>query len=244
MIAPILIACCCAATTCLALGIVVYRKRITAARGLDKLLYFSPVFMAMSLATFAMEHFLAASTLASIVPSWLPFHLFFTYLVGVALLAAAVSFSINRFIRWSALLLTVLFVSFVFLIHVPNTIHHWHERLFWTLIARELLFAAGALVLAVRYWQGGFLHKTCANPAEVGSDGRCCRPPILRSSAFPLSRLRSGRAPPQTHTTLGPPRPSVGLWRRSYLSCIGVYVSSCLREFAWLPRSRAALYSS
>ena len=82
MIAPILIACCCAATTCLALGIVVYRKRITAARGLDKLFSFSPVLMAVCRCQRSRWNtFFATSALASIVPYWLPFHLF-SYLSG------------------------------------------------------------------------------------------------------------------------------------------------------------------
>lgn len=36
--------------------------------------------------------------------------------------------------------------------HVPNTVHHWRERLYRTLIARELLFAAGAFTFALSLW--------------------------------------------------------------------------------------------
>jgi uncharacterized membrane protein len=136
-------------------GLMLVRGRFAAASGVGKLLLLGPVFEAVALAIFAAEHFLDARDLAGGVPRWLPGSLFWAYFVGVALLAAAVSFIAWRCVRWSASLLALLFVIIVVTIHVPNLAAHLHERLFWTLVARESAFTGGAMVLAGSQWPSG-----------------------------------------------------------------------------------------
>jgi uncharacterized membrane protein len=133
-------------------GLLLARSRFAAASGAGKVLVLGPVFEAAALATFAAEHFLAARDLSGIVPHWLPGPLFWTYFVGVALLAAAISFIAWRHVRWSALLLALLFLIIVATIDAPNLPAHAHERLFWSLSVREMAFAGGAMVLAGSLW--------------------------------------------------------------------------------------------
>jgi hypothetical protein len=137
-----------AGVVALVAGLLLVRERFSAASGAGKVLVLGPVFEAVALAIFAAEHFLAARDLSGGVPRWLPGALFWTYFVGVALLAAAVSFIAWRYLRWSASLLALLFLIIVVTIDVPNLPAHLHERLFWTLVARESAFAGGAMVLA------------------------------------------------------------------------------------------------
>ncbi len=133
-------------------GLLLARPRFAAASGAGKVLVLGPVFEAVALAIFAAEHFLAARDLSGMVPHWLPGALFWTYFVGAALLAAAISFIAWRYVRWSALLLALLFLIFVVTIDAPNLPAHAHERLFWTLTVRETAFAGGAMVLAGSLW--------------------------------------------------------------------------------------------
>jgi uncharacterized membrane protein len=133
-------------------GLFLVRTRFAAASGARRILLLGPVFEAVALAIFAAEHFLAASGLSTIVPRWLPAPLFWTYLVGAALLAAAISFIAWRHVRWSASLLALLFLIIVVTIDLPNLPQHTHERLFWTLTVRETAFAGGAMVLAGSLW--------------------------------------------------------------------------------------------
>ena len=135
-------------------GLVLVRVRFAAASGVVRILVLGPVFEAVALAIFAAEHFLAARDLMGIVPSWLPGALFWTYFVGAALLAAAMSFIAWRYVQWSALLLALLFLIIVATIDLPNLPQHIHERLFWTLTVRETAFAGGAMVLAGSVWTG------------------------------------------------------------------------------------------
>jgi uncharacterized membrane protein len=136
-------------------GLVLLRPRLAAASGADRILVLGPVFEAVALAIFAAEHFLSARNLMGIVPHWLPGALFWTYFVGAGLLAAAISLLAWRCVRWSALLLAVLFLIIVVTVDLPNLPKHLHERLFWTLVFRETAFAAGAMVLAGSVWTGG-----------------------------------------------------------------------------------------
>jgi uncharacterized membrane protein len=136
-------------------GLFFVRARFAAASGAGRVLVLGPVFEAVALGIFAAEHFLAARDLSGIVPRWLPGALFWTYFVGAALLAAAISFIAWRYVRWSASLLALLFLIIVATIDLPNLPKHAHERLFWTLTVRETAFAGGAMVLAGSLWSRG-----------------------------------------------------------------------------------------
>jgi uncharacterized membrane protein len=144
-----------AGVAALAAGLILVRPRFAAAAGAGKVLVFGPVLEAVALTIFAAEHFLAARDLAGIVPRWLPAPLFWTYLVGVALLAAAISFIGWRCVRWSASLLALLFLIIVATVDLPNLPANLHDRLFWTLTVRETCFASGAMVLAGSVWARG-----------------------------------------------------------------------------------------
>jgi uncharacterized membrane protein len=144
-----------AGTATLTAGLFLVRPRFAAASGVGRVLVLGPIFEAVALTIFATEHFLAARDLSVIVPRWIPGALFWTYFVGAALLAAAISFIAWRYVRWSASLLALLFLIIVATIDLPNLPKHVHERLFWTLTVRETAFAGGAMVLAGSLWPRG-----------------------------------------------------------------------------------------
>jgi len=131
----------------LILGLFYSRREIAAANGLDKLIALAYVFVAAPLAVFAGEHLAGARFLMAGVPSWMPARLFWAYFVGFALLAAALSISVKKYVRWSAPLLAAMFFLFVLMMDIPATIAQPHNRLFWTLALRETAFGGGALAL-------------------------------------------------------------------------------------------------
>src|SRR5262249_4708726 len=61
------------------------------ARGLGKLILFGPLFYAAPLAAFGTEHFTLSAGISTLVPKWIPLHLFWTYLVGACFIGAALS---------------------------------------------------------------------------------------------------------------------------------------------------------
>lgn len=143
----------------LVVGLVLVRPRVRAAIGAEKVLLLGPVFMAVSLAIFAAEHFTAARELMGIVPKWLPGPLFWTYFVGTAWLLAAISFVVWREVRWSALLAAVMLLLIVITIDLPGVPKFPHTRFFWILLVRETCFASGLLVLAGSLWRSGVLMR-------------------------------------------------------------------------------------
>jgi uncharacterized membrane protein len=84
-----------------------------------------------------------------LVPAWMPGKLFWTYFVGVALIAAALSFIFRVGVRLSATLLGIMFFCFVATMDLPGVIAGPQSRLTWTLFARESAFSAGAILLAI-----------------------------------------------------------------------------------------------
>jgi uncharacterized membrane protein len=131
----------------LVIGLVYSRKDFAAATGLDKLIALAYVFVAAPLAVFAGEHLAGPRILMQLVPPWMPARLFWAYFVGVALLAAALSLSVKKYVRWSAPLMATMFFLFVLMMDIPATIANPHNRQFWTLALRETAFGGGALAL-------------------------------------------------------------------------------------------------
>jgi uncharacterized membrane protein YphA (DoxX/SURF4 family) len=123
------------------------------ARGLDKLILFGPLFYAAPLGAFGTEHFTLARVIASIVPSWVPWHLFWAYFVGACFIAAALSLVTGIQARLAASLLALTFFLFVVLMDVPAWAQNPHNQIGLTLALRELAFSGGALALAASLTQ-------------------------------------------------------------------------------------------
>jgi len=119
-----------------------------AARGLEKLILFGPVFYAAPIAAFGTEHLSVAESISAGVPSWMPWHMFWTYLVGVCLIAAGFSLVTGVQTRLAASLLGLMFFLFVVLIDVPGWLQDPKDRFSAALVLRELAFSGGALALA------------------------------------------------------------------------------------------------
>jgi uncharacterized membrane protein len=129
-------------------GVFVLRKEIIAARGWDKLITLGCVFIAVSLAVFAPEHFRGPEFVRNMVPSWMPAPVFWAYFVGCALLAAATSLTVRKFVRLSSTLLGLMFFLFVCMIYMPSALRHPTHRFAWAYALRDLSFAGGAWALA------------------------------------------------------------------------------------------------
>jgi uncharacterized membrane protein len=132
----------------LAIGLTTAAKPLAQAQGIHKVVALGPVFIAAPMAVFGAEHFTATKIIAGMVPGWLPGHMFWALLVGVCLVAAALSIAARKQAWLSSALLGVMVLLFVLLIHVPNVVSAPHERILWVVALRDLTFAAGAFSLA------------------------------------------------------------------------------------------------
>jgi uncharacterized membrane protein len=133
----------------LAIGLIkIIKDELPQKHGLDKILAFGPLFFAMPMGVFGADHMVDAAEIAPLVPSWMPWHLFWTYLVGVALIAAALSITLKRYSKLAAILLGSMLLLFVVLLHIPNLVATHGARLFWAILLRDTAFSGGAFALA------------------------------------------------------------------------------------------------
>jgi uncharacterized membrane protein len=121
---------------------------IAQARGLDKIVVLSNLCFALPLAVFGAEHLSDAGDIMPLVPSYMPWHLFWTYFVGFALLAASLSIATKIQVRWSGLLFGVMMFLFVAMMDIPGTLADPRNRFSWTLTLREMAFGGGGWLLA------------------------------------------------------------------------------------------------
>jgi uncharacterized membrane protein YphA (DoxX/SURF4 family) len=125
------------------------------AQGFDKLILFGPLFYAGSIAAFGTEHFTLTAAIASIVPKWIPWHLFWAYFMGPCFIAAALSLVTGIQARLSSSLLALTFFLFAVLMDAPAWARHPRNQFGLTLTLRELSFSGGALALAASLTEQG-----------------------------------------------------------------------------------------
>jgi uncharacterized membrane protein YphA (DoxX/SURF4 family) len=97
---------------------------------------------------FGCQHFIYASFTATLVPSWIPWHLFWTYFTALAMFAAAISMIIDRMTRAAGILLGSMILLFVLLVHIPMlTDSHWAGGKI-TNACKDIGLACGAFFIA------------------------------------------------------------------------------------------------
>src|SRR5258708_16255904 len=121
---------------------------VAQARGLDKVVVLGNLCFALPLAVFGAEHLSAAKFIQLMVPSFVPWHLFWAYFVGFALLAGALSIATKIHVRWSGLLFGIMMFLFVATMDIPGALATPGNRFGWTLLLRELAFGGGGWILA------------------------------------------------------------------------------------------------
>lgn len=144
------------------------RERRPKPRGLETLVLIGPLFYAAPLAAFGTEHFTLTDVIASLIPAWIPWHRFLTYLIGAAFIAAALALVTRIRARLAASLLASTFLCFVVFMDIPGWLQDPRDRFGLTLALRELAFSGGALALATALpgWSNETRRATLATVAR------------------------------------------------------------------------------
>jgi len=127
---------------------------IARANGLDKVVALNNLCFAAPLAVFGALHLAAAESLMPMVPSYMPWRLFWAYFFGFALLAASLSIATKSQVRWSGLLFGIAMFLFVAMMDIPGSLASPRDRFGWTLTLREMLFGGGGWILAGNAMRG------------------------------------------------------------------------------------------
>jgi uncharacterized membrane protein YphA (DoxX/SURF4 family) len=126
----------------------------TASRGcdgaVDKASRAGRILFGATLFVFGVQHFLYAAYIATLVPSWIPWHLFWTYLVGVAFLSAGLAITTGIVARPAAIMLSAMFFLWVVLLHGPRIARALHNGDEWTSGFVALAMSGGGLMVALK----------------------------------------------------------------------------------------------
>src|SRR5579871_6086796 len=128
---------CAAAVVLFVVGFPAAKSAVARATGIDKVVALSNLCFALPLAVFGAEHMSAARGISQGVPKFMPWPLFWTYLVGFALLAASLSIATRIQVCWSGLLFGIMMFLFVAMMDLPGTLTNIHNRISWVLLFRE-----------------------------------------------------------------------------------------------------------
>jgi hypothetical protein len=88
--------------------------------------------MAAGFFVFGMLHYNYEAYIETLLLSWMPFKTFWCWLVMVAFFAAFVSFTVNKLVALSSLLISAMFGIWVLTLHGPLVATHMHVEPQWT----------------------------------------------------------------------------------------------------------------
>jgi uncharacterized membrane protein len=98
----------------------VSRQKIVSPAGKPALVRYGTLLFAISLVVFAVQHFMYADFIATLVPAWIPFKLFWAYFIGVTFSLAFISIVTNIKTRLACALLGFMFLFWVIFLHLPR----------------------------------------------------------------------------------------------------------------------------
>ena len=87
------------------------------------------------------QHFLYARYIATLIPSWIPFPLFWAWFVGVAFVVSCACFLINRRTRFIASFMGIMYLVWVFVLHGVRVVKTPSEEKEWTSLFIALGFS-------------------------------------------------------------------------------------------------------
>jgi putative oxidoreductase len=80
------------------------------------------VLYALVIGFFGVNHFLNGTGFQNTIPAIIPYHIFWVYATGVALIAASISFLTGKYTRAAGLFLALFLLIIVLTIHLPAVI--------------------------------------------------------------------------------------------------------------------------
>jgi len=102
----------------------------------------------VSLVIFSLMHFMLTSLIASLIPGWMPGHVFLAYFTGAALVAAGLAIATGKLARLAGILLGVMFLIWIVTLHAPRVAHALTNGDEWTSLLVAVAMAGGGFILA------------------------------------------------------------------------------------------------
>src|ERR1700761_4614688 len=104
----------------------------------------------LALIVFGVQHYLYLNYITTLIPGWMPGHLFWAWLVMIAFFATALSLLIQKLARLSALLLAIMFLLWVIILHLPRVVANPYLEPEWTSMFVAMAFGGVSLLLVAK----------------------------------------------------------------------------------------------
>ena len=91
-------------------------------RALGKIIPFGVALFPITIISYSVDHFLYAKEAEGYVPAWIPYHLFWMYFAGVALLGSGIAIILKIRTKLAATLLGVMIFLWFVSLHIPRVI--------------------------------------------------------------------------------------------------------------------------
>ncbi|MEO8415661.1 MAG: hypothetical protein ABI472_18505 [Ginsengibacter sp.] len=89
---------------------------------MDAFIAIGSIFFSVTMIVFGMDHFLYTEFVATLVPGWMPWHVFWTYFAGVALIGAGICIIFKIQLKLVGLLLGIMLFIWFVILHIPRAV--------------------------------------------------------------------------------------------------------------------------
>ncbi len=103
---------------------------------------------AFALIVFGIQHFMYAKFIATLITSWIPGKLFWTFLTGVGMIAVALAIITRIYARFACLILAAMFFLWLVVLHAPLVATHFNNGNQWSSLFVAMAMGAASLILA------------------------------------------------------------------------------------------------
>jgi uncharacterized membrane protein YphA (DoxX/SURF4 family) len=115
---------------------------------LNKPVTFGRMLFAFSMIVFGAQHFMYAAFITTLIPGWIPLHLFWVYLTGTGFIAAGLCIATGILARLASMALGTMFLLWFLLLHAPRVAAHPQNGDEWTSAFVAFALAGGSFLLA------------------------------------------------------------------------------------------------
>ncbi|HXN51738.1 MAG TPA: hypothetical protein VN943_07350 [Candidatus Acidoferrum sp.] len=116
--------------------------------GANRLIILGRVLFAISMIVFGAQHFMYAAFIATLIPAWIPLHLFWVYFTGTGFIAAGLSIATGILAPLASTCLGIMFLLWFLLLHAPRVAVHPRDGDEWTSAFVALAISGGSSLLA------------------------------------------------------------------------------------------------
>jgi uncharacterized membrane protein YphA (DoxX/SURF4 family) len=116
----------------------------------EKMIPMGRIFFSITLILFGIDHFIYSEFVATLVPSWIPGHYFWTYFAAIALIGSGLCIIFKIQFKTVTLLTGVMLLIWLLVLHIPRAVAdpHGDKGNEVTSVFEALNFAGIALVMA------------------------------------------------------------------------------------------------